>query len=380
MVEKVWGAVIVAAGSGTRFGSAVPKQFLRLHDVPLVEWSIAAFSAIDEIGEIVVVVPAVPWQEFWRPPDGVKTVTGGPRRQDSVLAGLKALDSSGMVLIHDAARPLVSASVIRRVMKGAIDSGAAVPVIPVSDTVKSVTSSSFINRTVPRNNLRLSQTPQGFVLEEILQVLEDAENVTDECSAMELSGYNVQAVAGDPGNMKLTGPEDFMLVESFSRAGAESRTGTGIDFHPFEKGIPFVLGGCLIESEFGLAGHSDGDAVLHAVADALLSAARLGDIGVLFPPEDDMWKDADSAILLDRVCRLVRNDDWKIVQVDVTVISDFPGIAPIRDTMISRIAGIIGTAPESVWIKGTTTNSLGDIGKGRGLGCLALTRILRTLI
>ncbi len=378
MDEKVWGAVIVAAGSGTRFGSAVPKQFLRLNDVPLVEWSIAAFSAVDEIGEIVVVVPAAPWKEFWRPPDGVKTVTGGQRRQDSVLAGLKALDSSGMVLIHDAARPLVSGSVIRRVMSGAAEAGAAVPVIPVNDTVKGVTSSSFIDRTVSRDNLRLSQTPQGFVLEEILRVLEGADDVTDECSAMEHSGYKVRAVAGEPGNMKLTGPEDFMMIESLSRAGAESRTGTGIDFHPFEKGIPFVLGGCLIESESGLAGHSDGDAVLHAVADALLSAARLGDIGILFPPEDDRWKDADSAVLLERVCRLVRNDDWKIVQVDVTVISNFPRIAPLRDTMVNRIAGIIGTVPESVWVKGTTTNTLGDIGSGRGLGCLALARITRT--
>jgi len=155
----------------------------------------------------------------------------------------------------------------------------------------------------------------------------------------------------------------------------ESRTGIGIDFHPFEEGIPLIVGGCSIESESGLAGHSDGDAVLHALADALLSASRLGDIGSLFPPEDDRWKGADSAILLKKVCSLILAEHWEIRQIDVTVISNFPKIALIRDIMIERIAGITDTEPERVWVKGTTTNTLGDIGRGKGLGCMVMVRI-----
>jgi len=381
MHKNTWGAVIVAAGSGTRFGSEVPKQFMRLHGRTLIDWSIEAFSAISQIGEIVVVTPADSnlWKPFWNSPAGVKTVAGGLRRQDSVLAGLLALNSSSRVLVHDAARPLVSGSLIRRVMKGTEDIGAAIPVIPVRDTVKNITSSSFISGTVSRDSLRMSQTPQGFKLDVLLRVLKEADEVTDECGAMELAGYCVLAVKGDPGNMKLTDPEDLMIIEVLMRGAMESRSGIGLDFHPFEKGIPFVVGGCCIESEFGLSGHSDGDAVLHAVADALLSAARLGDIGSFFPPEDKRWKDADSAILLDKVCSLIHNEGWEIGQIDVTVISNFPKIAPVREVMIERIAGITGTEPERIWVKGTTTNTLGDIGRGKGLACMVMARITRRM-
>jgi len=380
MKNKTWGAVIVAAGSGTRFGQGIPKQFRRLHGVSLVEWSIRVFSSIDEIEDIVVVVPADSslWKPFWKPHSGIRIVTGGLRRQDSVVAGLEALHSAEMVLIHDAARPLVSASLIGRVMKGVISSGAAIPVIPVRDTVKRVTSASTVAGTVSRENLRMSQTPQGFILEDILEVLKSTDEVTDECTAMELAGYEVLAVAGDPENVKLTDPEDIEIIKSLAGKTMERRTGTGLDFHPFELGIPCVVGGCRMESDFGLKGHSDGDAVLHSIADALLSAARLGDIGVLFPPGDDRWKDADSAVLLKKTCDLVRGDGWEVEQIDVTVISDFPKIAPVRNTMIERIAGIVDTEPDKIWVKGTSTNTLGDIGEGKGLGCLVMAKITRS--
>ena len=380
MQKNTWGAVIVAAGSGTRFGSGVPKQFLRLRGRTLIDWSIDAFSAIEEIGEIIVVTPIDSnlWEPLWDPPASVKTVPGGLRRQDSVIAGLLALKSSSRVLVHDAARPLVCGSLIRRVMKGTENSGAAVPVIPVRDTVKNITSSSFVRGTVSRETLGMSQTPQGFTLDVLLHVLKKADDVTDECEAMELAGHCVLAVNGDPGNMKLTDPQDLMVLEFMTGGTMESRTGIGLDFHPFEKGIPFVVGGCSIEAESGLSGHSDGDAVLHALADALLSASRLGDIGSLFPPEDDRWKGADSAILLEKVCSLVRAEHWEIRQIDVTVISNFPKIALIRGKMMERIAGITDTEPERIWVKGTTTNTLGDIGRGKGLGCMVMVRIERS--
>jgi 2-C-methyl-D-erythritol 4-phosphate cytidylyltransferase/2-C-methyl-D-erythritol 2,4-cyclodiphosphate synthase len=381
MQKNTWGAVIVAAGSGTRFGCGVPKQFLKLHDRTLIDWSINAFSAIEEIGEIIVVTPTDSdlWKPFWDPPATVSIVAGGPRRQDSVLAGLRALSSSSLVLVHDAARPLVRSPLIRRVMKGTEDSGAAVPVIPVRNTVKNITSSSFIRGTVSRETLRMSQTPQGFTLDVLLDVLKKADDVTDECEAMELAGHCVLAVNGDPENIKLTDPGDLTIMELMTGGTMGSRTGIGLDFHPFEKGIPFVIGGCRIEAEFGLSGHSDGDAVLHAVADALLSASRLGDIGSLFSPEDDRWKGADSAVLLEKVCSLVTAQDWEIRQIDITVISSFPKISPIREVMIERIAGITDTEPERIWIKGTTTNTLGDIGRGKGLGCMVMVRIERRI-
>ncbi len=379
MKNSSWGAVIVAAGSGNRFGSGTPKQFLQLHGKALIDWAISAFSSITEIDEIVIVTPpdSKYWKSFWTPPAGVKTVAGGRRRQDSVLAGLEALSSSRLVLVHDAARPLISDSLIKRIMKGVLDAGAAVPVIPVRDTVKRITTSSIIDGTVSRESLRMSQTPQGFILDDLLGVMREADEITDECTAMEQAGYEVLAVKGDPRNVKLTDPEDLILIESLAGSVMESRTGIGLDFHPFLKGIPLVVCGCRIDAEFGLSGHSDGDAALHAIADSLLSAARIGDIGTLFPPSDNKWKDADSAILLERVCCLVRSRGWEIRQIDVTVISNFPKISAIRDLMIERLAGITAIEPDLIWVKGTSTNTLGDIGKDRGLGCMAMSRIER---
>jgi 2-C-methyl-D-erythritol 4-phosphate cytidylyltransferase / 2-C-methyl-D-erythritol 2,4-cyclodiphosphate synthase len=379
MEINTWGAVIVAAGSGSRYGAGVPKQFLRLKGRALIDWSVDAFKGVEGIGEIVVVTPPESslWEPYWTPQPGVRVVAGGRRRQDSVIAGLKALESSRFVLIHDAARPLVSDSLIRRIMNAAMVSGAAVPVIPVRDTVKRLTSSSTVSGTVPRENLRFSQTPQGFGVQAILGALGRTGDVTDECEAMELSGHGVSIVEGDPVNIKLTDPGDLAVIEALIGDAMEERTGIGLDFHPFRRGIPLVVGGLPIDEEFGLDGHSDGDAVLHAIADALLSAARLGDIGTLFPPEDVRWKDADSSILLERVCSLASEDGWKIDQLDITVISEIPRIKPLREKMIDRIAAITSADPSRVWVKGTTTNSLGDIGKSRGLGCMVMARISR---
>ncbi len=382
MQRNTWGTVIVAAGTGSRFASETPKQFLRLRGKPLIDWSIDTFSSIAEISEIVVVLPRDEdlWKPYWIPSEKVRTVPGGIRRQDSVLEGLRALDSCKWVLVHDAARPLVSAGIIRRVMKGTEETGAAVPVVSVRDTVKRISPQSFISGTVPRDDLRMSQTPQGFrmdILEEVLSLAND--DVTDECSAMEQAGHEVLAVNCDLRNLKLTDPSDFAIIESLVSEKTESRSGIGLDFHPFASGRPLFVGGCKIEGNKGLSGHSDGDAVLHAIADALLSASRLGDIGIHFPPGDEKWKNADSADLLRTVNKLISDDGWTIKQIDVTVISDMPRFAPIRDRLISRIAGILCVRPDTVWVKGTTTNTLGDIGKGKGLGCMVMAVITRSI-
>ncbi|MCK4670929.1 MAG: 2-C-methyl-D-erythritol 4-phosphate cytidylyltransferase [Candidatus Aegiribacteria sp.] len=381
MQRKTWGAVIVAAGTGSRFASNTPKQFLRLRGKPLIDWSIDTFSSIAEISEIVVVLPRDEelWKPYWKPSEKVRTVPGGIRRQDSVLEGLRALDSHRWVLVHDAARPLVSAGIVHRVMKGTEETGAAVPVVSVRDTVKRISSESLISGTVPRDDLRMSQTPQGFRLDILEKVLSSATDVTDECSAMEQAGHEVLAVNGDLRNMKLTDPSDFAIVEELVSEKTESRNGIGLDFHPFARGRPLIIGGCRIDGSMGLSGHSDGDAVLHAIADALLSASRLGDIGIHFPPGDEKWKNADSAVLLRTVNSIISRDGWTIRQIDVTVISDLPRIAPIRDQLISRIAGILSVSPDTIWVKGTTTNTLGDIGKGKGLGCMAMAVISRSI-
>ena len=381
MQRKTWGTVIVAAGTGSRFASDIPKQFLKLRGKPLIDWSIDMFSSIAPISEIVVVLPRDEnlWKPYWRPSEKIRILPGGIRRQDSVLEGLRALDSHRWVLVHDAARPLVSAGIIHRVMKGTEETGAAVPVVSVRDTVKRISSDSFISGTVERDDLRMSQTPQGFRLDMLEEVLSSATDVTDECSAMEQAGHEILAVNGDIRNMKLTDPSDFAIVESLLSEETESRNGIGLDFHPFAGGRPLLIGGCRIDGNMGLAGHSDGDALLHAVTDALLSASRLGDIGIHFPPEDEKWKNADSAELLKTASDLISKDGWTIRQIDVTVISNFPRIAPIRDRLISRIAGILSVSPDTIWVKGTTTNTLGDIGKGKGLGCMVMAVITRSI-
>lgn len=381
MIGSSWGAVIVAAGSGERFGSAVPKQFLPLAGKPLVDWSIDAFRGTAAVGEIVVVTPAgeSDWTTWWHPPRDVLTVPGGPRRQDSVMAGLRALRSSEFVLVHDAARPMVTPGLAARVMEAVTSHGAAVPVLPVRDTVKEIDSATgLVSSTIPRERLGLSQTPQGYRLRQLLRVLSEAGDVTDECAAMEEAGIDVVAVPGELLNLKVTEPRDLRYLETLAGGGMETRTGIGIDFHPYREGIPLMLGGCLIESTEGLHGHSDGDAVLHAVADALLSASRLGDIGAHFPPEDDRWKGADSSVILGKVAGMVRGQGWELRQLDVTVISEHPRISPLRESIIQRMADILDVTPDRIWVKGTTTNSLGDIGRGRGLGCLAAAVIERS--
>ncbi len=367
-----WGAVVVAAGSGTRFGSDVPKQFLPLAGVPLIEWSLSMLSTIEGIEELVAVLPAGygKGENDWKPPPGVRVVQGGARRQDSVLAGLQALEGADMVLIHDGARPFPSRECVLSVMAMASRTGAAIPVLPIRSTVKRTGPRDTVSETVPRDDLRLSQTPQGFRLTALLDALEKAGEVTDECSAMEEAGHTVHMVPGESLNMKITDPGDWAIASLIADAGEERRTGTGLDFHPFSLERPLVFGGIRLEESGGLAGHSDGDALLHAVADALLAAARLGDIGEHFPPTDDHWKDADSAMLLRQVSEMVRSRRWEIIQVDATVIGERPKVLPIRERLIERIAGILDVDQKRVWVKGTTTNTLGDIGAGKGLGCL----------
>jgi len=382
MPTNRWGVVIVAAGAGTRFGGAVPKQFTLLSGKPVIDHSVAIFRPFTD--HLVVVTPPGNWQIWWEPPSHLKTVPGGRRRQDSVMNGLKFMQSLGVthVLIHDGARPLVDPDCIKRVMEAANRSNAVIPVISVRDTVKRVgvdEDEDTVLETLNREELRLSQTPQGFLLERLMEVLEEAGDVTDEASAFEAAGEVVVTVAGTRSNIKLTDVEDAELL-SFLMKKPRRVFGTGLDFHPFESERPLFFCGCRLSDNHGLMGHSDGDVVLHAVSDAILSASRLGDIGTLFPPEGTRWKDADSSHLLAICVEMVQKAGWEIERLDVTVIGERPKIAPIRDLLMKRLSDIARIPVDRIWIKGTTTNTIGELAQGKGVGCSVLSQLVRRTV
>ena len=374
MTEKtsVWAVVIVAAGSGTRFGGNVPKQFISLSGARVIDHSINAFR-----GLVSLMVAVVPRNVSWEPPSDVSTVPGGERRQDSVMSGLRrAIDLGAThVLVHDGARPLVDRELIIRVMESTESTGTGLPCIPIRDTVKK-TANGVVKETVDRTDLELAQTPQGFTASILLEALENAESVTDEASAVEALGYEVSVVAGSRRNVKLTEKFDLNILRDFMHEPLRS-LGTGLDFHPFVKGRPLVFCGCRLAEDNGLQGHSDGDVVLHAVADAILAGARAGDIGTHFPPDQEKWKDADSSALLKDCVDIALRRGWRVHSLDVTVIGERPRVSIYRDLFISRLSELVGSPGSSIWIKGTTTNTIGQLAMGKGVGCHALVELVR---
>lgn len=374
-----WGCIIVAAGRGERFGGGLPKQFVPLRGKPLFRWSLDTALSIEGIEDVCLVLPPGEESVFDAPEHpGVRTAVGGPRRRDSVANGLEALPCCTHILVHDAARPLASRSLFERVMRACEETGASVPGIPVADTLKRV-SGGLVEATVDRSRLWRSQTPQGFargLLEEALALEGD---FTDEAQGVELSGHPVRIVEGEEANAKITSQGDLILAESLSgQSPAVTRTGVGLDFHPFSADRPLILCGCRLAGSCGLEGHSDGDAALHSVMDAILSAARLGDIGTLFPPSDPSYSGADSAMLTRRVLSEARRAGWEFASLDLTIVSERPRISPLRQEMRERLADILGANLDAVWVKGTTTNSLGALGRGEGLGALAFVEMRST--
>lgn len=357
--------MVTAAGAGTRFGGGIPKQFVRLSGKPVLQWSVDLLCEFMPV--VVSVPPDFPWRDHWTPPPGVRVVPGGSRRQDSVLAALSALDAPKFVLVHDGARPGLTRETVIRVMDAVEEHGAAIPGTMVRDTVKRV-HHGMVSSTVERRDLWMIQTPQGFVYDVLRRVLSEAPDVTDESSAMELAGVAVAVVAGDPRNRKLTEPSDLSCFGFPPRLSF----GQGLDFHPFRDDRPMVAAGCRLGETGGPLGHSDGDAVLHAASDAILAAASLGDIGTFFPPSDPVWKDADSSMILAGCMERARRAGWELSRLDLTLVGDRPRVSPYREMMIGRLSSILGAPAAKIWIKGTSTNTLGDLGRGLGFGCLAL--------
>jgi len=306
-------------------------------------------------------------------------VYGGHTRQGSVRAGLEALQPRGpeFVLVHDAARPFVSPALITRAITAARISVAAVPVIGIADTVKTVDATGDVTGTLDRATLRLAQTPQAFEFAALLDAHRRAQiagrdDFTDDAALAQWAGLNVSTFEGEPGNVKLTDPEDFARAEALKLAAlSDIRTGFGFDVHQFDEGDHVMLGGVRVSHNRGLSGHSDADVVLHALVDAILGALAEGDIGVHFSPTDPQWRAASSDRFLAFAVDRVRARGGLVAHLDVTVVCETPRIGPHRDIIRSRIAEIAGIPVARVGLKATTTEKMGFTGRGEGMAAFA---------
>lgn len=374
--------LVVAAGKGERAGTELPKQYERLAGKPMLRRTVEAFAALffDQKWAVQVVIGAGQQDLAAQALAGLDVpspVTGGATRQESVRLGLEALanDAPDFVLIHDAARPLVSAAVIREVV-AALQAGAdgALPMVAASDTLRRAGDDGSWS-LVSRENLYRAQTPQGFVYAKIAAAhrAHAAQEVTDDVALAELAGLKVEMVQGEEKNIKVTRKEDFALAEML--IGADVRTASGYDVHKFKEGDHIWLCGLKVSHTHGLEGHSDADVGLHAITDALLGCIGEGDIGQHFPPTDARWKDAPSWKFLDHAANLVAAKGGVIAHVDVTIICERPKVGPHRDAMKAKIAEILKIEESRVSVKATTTEGLGFTGRREGIAAQAMATV-----
>jgi len=377
-------AIVVAAGRGERAGGGVPKQYRTLAGVPIIRQSVENMVRVSTIRAIQPVVhrdDEVLFRAALSGIDILPPVFGGATRQASVLAGLEALASRkpDVVLVHDAARPFVSPALIERAI-AAGEKGAAVPALPITDTVKSV-ENDVVTSTLDRNALRTIQTPQAFRFDFLLDAHRKAagagrHDFPDDASLAEWAGMRVSVFAGDPGNIKLTTREDFIRAEAEAMAKlGDVRVGSGYDVHVFGDGDHIMLGGVKIPHTRGVVGHSDADVALHALVDAILGALADADIGVHFPPSDPQWRGASSDRFLKFAVERVKARGGMIAHLDVTVVCEAPRVGPHRDAIRARIAEIGGISPDRVAIKATTSEKMGFTGRGEGLTASATATI-----
>ncbi|MEO6013730.1 MAG: bifunctional 2-C-methyl-D-erythritol 4-phosphate cytidylyltransferase/2-C-methyl-D-erythritol 2,4-cyclodiphosphate synthase [Devosia sp.] len=381
--QKSIAVIVVAAGTGERMGGG-PKQYRLLAGKPVLARTVEAFARRSDVNWIVPVIHPDHADQFrslgLSSERLLAPVFGSASRQGSVLAGLEAVASKSpdIVLIQDAARPLVDDNVISAVI--AALGQAALPVIPVTDTIKRSDDGKTASGTEDRRKLFAAQTPQGFAYEAILDAHRRAANepgeFTDDAAIAEWAGIPVTLTPGSPRNIKLTHPEDFERAERLlGGKPMETRTGTGFDVHPFEPGDAVWLGGVRIPHTAKLKGHSDADAPLHALTDAIYGALGEGDIGTFFPPSDPQWRGAASSIFLTHAAGLVAKRGGRIVNLDITIVSEAPKISPHVAAMKAAIAEVCGIVPSRVAVKATTNEKLGFIGRGEGLTALATATI-----
>jgi 2-C-methyl-D-erythritol 4-phosphate cytidylyltransferase/2-C-methyl-D-erythritol 2,4-cyclodiphosphate synthase len=408
-------AIVAAGGRGQRFGGGRPKQLRALAGRAILERSVTAFLNHPAIDEVVVALPA---DIFADPPSylraaskPLKLVAGGERRQDSVANAFAVVsDEAAIIVIHDAARPFVSDELIERTIAAALESGAALAAVQSRDTVKQAESAiglaggepsknRFVRETLPRETVYLAQTPQAFrrdVLRDALALAGQGVVVTDEAALAERAGHRVRLIDGDHLNIKVTTPGDMPVAEAIARSQAvdfarphasdrparrEStragaiRIGTGYDLHRLVEGRALILGGVTVPYERGLLGHSDADAVCHAVTDAVLGAVAAGDIGQHFPDNDARFRGASSIDLLSQAARLVRDRGFEIVNVDVVVIAERPKLAPYIEAMRGQVAAALGISVSGVSVKGKTNEGVGELGRGEAIATHAVALV-----
>ena len=374
-------AVIVAAGRGHRAGGGLPKQFRLLAGKSLLYRSCVAFlnhSRVDAVRVVIHPDDAELYAESVAGLDLMTPVHGGATRQESSRNGLESLIELApkSVLIHDAARPFVSAGTIDRVLDALTDTPGAIAAVPVTDTLKNAGPDIRVAGTVEREGLWRAQTPQGFRYSEILRAHREqaGQSLTDDASVAEAAGLGVMLALGHEDNFKVTTEDDFARAERMLGNG-DIRVGSGFDVHRFDEGNSVTLCGIKIKYSKSLAGHSDADVALHAITDALLGAIGEGDIGSHFPPSDAQWGGADSALFLRHAAELVEQRGGEVRHLDVTLICEGPKIGPHREAMRARVAEIAGIGIDRVSVKATTTEGLGFTGRGEGIAAQATATV-----
>ena len=366
-------AIIVAAGRGERAGSVVPKQRRLLAGRPVFQWSLEAFASHTAINQIILVVPAGEAANYQPAcPPGTIIVSGGENRTASVQAGLAACapGKTDLVLIHDAARPGLSTDMITGLVAALSDADAAAPALKIVDALKRAADHSVTD--IDRANLHRVQTPQAFKFTRIKSALNATDDYVDDLAAIEAIGGRVTLIPGDERLAKITYPGDIEHLERLlTPMHSAPRMGTGYDVHGFEPGDKVTLCGIDIPHTQRLSGHSDADVAWHALTDAILGAAALGDIGDHFPPSDPQWKGTASEVFLKHAVNVAREAGWQLTSCDLTVICEAPKVKPHRDAMRHRTAEVTGLALDAVSVKATTTEGLGFTGRREGIAAQA---------
>lgn len=381
--------IVAAAGQGKRMGLGHNKVLASLEGVPIIVRTLKQIADIEKLGQVIVVAGAeeqavmnkllASYAPKYFPHVNWQLVCGGKERQDSVANALAAVEAQeGWVAVHDGARPFAEAELFARVWSAAQQTGAAIAAVACKDTIKTVDAQEIVANTPNRAQLRAVQTPQIFKLSLLRQayaaLAQNPRAVTDDAMLLEAMGVKVKVVAGSYENIKITTPEDLPRAKE-----RRMQIGSGYDVHKLVAGRKLILCGVTIPYELGLEGHSDADVALHALMDALLGAAGLGDIGKFFPDNDPAFKDADSRKLLQQVLVTLKERCWQVNNVDVTIIAQRPKLAPFREQMKANLLEALNLPEDAVNVKATTTEHLGFTGRGEGIAAEAAVSIIKTI-